>query len=127
MAMLLITGKVCVAKRQNSEEILSLNDISEIITFETAEAVLRCRLFLGDARTNPEPEFLFFPMHRTVAEFLSAQWLAHEVESKDKPEQVTRRLTGLLSAEGGFPASLRGLLAWLPKFSPELLNYWVQK
>ncbi len=32
------------------------------------------------------------------------------------------RLLGLISAEGGVPASLRGLHAWLPKFSPTRLG-----
>ncbi len=121
-AALLITGKVRVAKNWNDQETLSLQDISEWVDFRVAEAALGSRLFRNDIHTNNEPDHFFSPLHRTVAEFLGASWIAHEIETKRHPEQVAQRLLGLLSVQGGFPASLRGLVAWLPKFSPERLG-----
>ncbi len=122
MATMLITGKERVTKEHNSEGTLHLREISDLVGFQFAEAVIRSRLFRGDIDTKSESSIFFYPLHRTVAEFLGARWLAREIEQTSNPRQVAQRLLGLLSAEGGFPASLRGLLAWLPKFSPEQLG-----
>ena len=122
MATMLITGKERVAKAQNSEGTLSLKEMSGLADPQITEAVLGSRLFFGDVETTTESGIFFYPSHRTIAEFLGARWLARKIENTQNPKQVTQRLLGLLSAQGGFPASLRGLLAWLPKFSPERLG-----
>ena len=122
MATMLITGKERVTKEQNSEGTLPLKEISELVDPQISEAVLGSRLFFGDVDTTTESVIFFYPLHRTIAEFLGARWLARKIENTKNPKQVTQRLLGLLSAEGGFPASLRGLLAWLPNFSPERLG-----
>ena len=125
MAMMLITGKECVARTQTSDQTFCLNDISDLVDFQTAEDVLGSRLFLSisDAKLDN----VYCPLHRTVAEFLGARWLAREVEKTQSPEQVAQRIIGLLSAEGGFPASLRGLIAWLPNFNERLGSKVIEK
>ena len=123
MAVLLITGKRSVVKTSKTPETLCLREICPDLTdYKIAKAALGSRLFRGDVDTISESEIHFVSLHRTVAEFLGARWLAWKVENTSKPNQVSRRLLGLLSAKGGFPSSLRGLLAWLPKFSPERLG-----
>ncbi|PLR21920.1 hypothetical protein SGCZBJ_20350 [Caulobacter zeae] len=57
----------------------------------------------------------FMPIHRAVAEWLAARWLGRTL-----PANNDGRLTALLTAAGGVPASLRGLHAWLPYFRPSL-------
>lgn len=52
------------------------------------------------------------PFHRAIAEFLAARWLARQAE-----EHSARRLLSLMTFEGGVPASLRGIHAWLAYFS----------
>ena len=122
MAVMLLTGEVSISKTQVGEGALCLSDLSGLTEIETVKAVLGSKLFRPDTpRDSADPRF-FTPIHRTVAEFLGARWLAREVEKKSNSSQVTRRLLGLISAEGGVPASLRGLHAWLPKFSPERLG-----
>ncbi|MCY3803427.1 MAG: hypothetical protein OXG06_03340 [Gammaproteobacteria bacterium] len=121
MATMLITGRDGIAKGRADESMLLLSDISGPENFETTNAVLGSNLFRADTLGSKEVN-RFMPLHRTVAEFLGARWLAYEVETKGNPNRVTRRLLGLISAEGGVPASLRGLHAWLPKFSPERLG-----
>ncbi len=122
MAVMLLTGEVSISKTQVGEGALCLSDLSGLMDIGTVKAVLGSKLFRPDTlRDSTDPRF-FTPIHRTVAEFLGARWLAREVENKGNPSQVARRLLGLISAEGGVPASLRGLHAWLPKFSPERLG-----
>ena len=123
MATMLIAGKESISKTPAGALQFNLPDISELINSTTAQAVLGSRLFrLSDDSINSEETSFFIPLHRTVAEFLGARWLAQEVEKKGNPNRVARRLLGLISAEGGVPASLRGLHAWLPKFSRERLG-----
>jgi hypothetical protein len=59
----------------------------------------------------------FAPIHRTIAEFLGARWLAGRL-----PQVGMRRLMGLLTFNGGVPASLRGLHAWVGDFDPALAS-----
>ena len=121
MAAMLITGKDGIAKVQADEDALCLSDISDLATFEAIEAILGSNLFRADT-SDATRRNRFMPLHRTVAELLGARWLAREVEKKGNPDRVARRLIGLISAEGGVAASLRGLHAWLPNFSPERLG-----
>ncbi len=123
MAAMLITGKEGITKNKapDVEEALCVSDLSSVAEFTVLKAVLGSNLFHTDI-SGPSEANRFMPLHRTVAEFLGARWLAREVENKGNPNQVARRLLGLISAEGAVPASLRGLHAWLPKFSPERLG-----
>ena len=122
MATILITGKDGITKTKAINKSLFLSDISDMTDFRSANAVLGSRLFHHSVSTNPDGVDLFFPIHRTVAEFLGARWLASKVKRKENRNQFARRLLGLLSSGGGVPASLRGLHAWLPKFSDEWLG-----
>ncbi|TIL73167.1 MAG: hypothetical protein E5Y70_17530 [Mesorhizobium sp.] len=75
-----------------------------------AHAVLRTRLF------RAEGEHRFQLVHRLIAEFLGARWLAACFEA-GVPD---RRILGLLGSGGGVPTSLRGIHAWLAHFSDSL-------
>ncbi|MFG1281554.1 NACHT domain-containing protein [Xanthobacter autotrophicus] len=55
-------------------------------------------------------------IHRVIAEFLGARWLARQAL---KPRSQ-RRLLAQLHGSGGVPASLRGLHAWLAYHSPAM-------
>jgi hypothetical protein len=71
---------------------------------------LKTRLFSG------EEEGAFAPVHRVIAEYLAARWLARCAADGGSP----RRLLGMLRQNGMVPTSLRGINAWLAGFSPEL-------
>ena len=122
MAVMLLTGEASISKTQVREGALCLSDLSDLTNIETIKAILKSKIFSPDIINDSNDSNLLMPIHRTVAEFLGARWLAREVEKKGNPSQVARRLLGLISADGGVPASLRGLHAWLPKFSPERLG-----
>lgn len=56
------------------------------------------------------------PVHRVIAEFLGARWLALQAITP----RAQRRLLAQLHGSGGVPASLRGLHAWLAYHSPTM-------
>jgi hypothetical protein len=116
MAAMLITGCDSIATVPEIGGALCLSELSGIGNLNSMRAVLGSRLFHCDSDNH------FRPLHRSVAEFLGARWLARAIDKKDYPSRTAKRLLGLISAEGGVPASLRGLHAWLPKFSPERLG-----
>ncbi len=74
-----------------------------------ARAVVGSRLFAA----VPDAEDGFKPIHRSVAEFLGARWLA--ISTAD--EQTRVRASAMFEVDAGVPASLRGLHAWLAQDS----------
>ncbi|MBS0496327.1 MAG: hypothetical protein JSR51_01585 [Proteobacteria bacterium] len=66
---------------------------------------LKTNLFQGDG------EELRIPVHRTIAEFLGARYLASRIEKDGLPFGCV--LTLMTGADGGVVTDLRGLAAWL--------------
>ena len=117
MANLLITGHQAITRGQDNDA-LQLSEIADFGDAEKIRAILGSNLFRTDTVNGAH----VLPLHRTVAEFLAARWLGRKIETHPHPHRAASRLIGLLSAEGGLPASLRGMVAWLPKFSPAHLG-----
>lgn len=118
MSAMLVTGQSSIIETGNAENALRLSELSDIFDIGTMKSVLRSNLF----RALPSGNGQFIPLHRTVAEFLGARWLAKHVDSNSSARQMASRIIGLIAAEGGVPSSLRGLHAWFPKFSPTRLG-----
>lgn len=118
MATMLITGATGIAVKGGSSSDLKISDLSELADLGAMTAVARSNLF----RAIPGAAGQFAPLHRTVAEFLGARWLARHVDRHPRARHLVGRIVGLITAEGGVPASLRGLHGWLPKFSPTRLG-----
>ena len=75
------------------------------VPFEDPDKVQAClmrRAFSGDSQTVS-------PIHRTIAEFIAAKWLA----SKVRNGLPIRRVQSLICIEGHPASELRGLHAWL--------------
>lgn len=87
-----------------------LATVEELHGESGVEEAIRTRLFRG------EQENCLVPIHRTIAEYLAARWIARQV----KQGASERRLLLLLQYQGGTPTSLRGVHAWLAHFSPQL-------
>jgi len=66
---------------------------------------LKSNLFHGDG------EQLRTPVHRTIAEFLSARYLSLQIEQSGLP--MSRTLALMTGEDGGIVPDLRGLAAWL--------------
>jgi hypothetical protein len=121
-AAILITGHSTILREGKSTEAIPVAELGELATTEHLRAVLGSNLFRAAQGAKGE----FRPLHRTVAEFLAARWLARylddKIDAKNEPRFIAHRLMSMICGDGGVPASLRGLHAWLPKFSPTRLG-----
>ena len=87
-----------------------VSDLAPLPFAAAAEDALKTRLF------RAEDEHRFAPIHRVVAEYLGAKWLAKCFEDGCSE----RRIFSLLRSGDGVPTSLRGLHAWLAHFNDRL-------
>ena len=91
-------------------------DIAEFPFGEAANDALRVRLF------QSEVENRFTHVHRVIAEFLGAKWLAN-CFSADVSE---KRIFALFRQGEGVPTSLRGLHAWMAHFDETLARHCIK-
>lgn len=96
---------------------IRLAEIRALPDAGAARSVFSSKLFqsVGTSRAKP--------IHRVVAEYLGAKWLAHQA----KAPRVQRRVLAQLQAYGNVPASLRGLHAWLAYHSPAMAEQVIRK
>lgn len=87
-----------------------LADLEALPKAKAARVIFSSKLFhsVGSSRAKP--------IHRVIAEYLSARWLACQAVTP----RMQRRLLAQLHGSGGVPASLRGLHAWLAYHSPAM-------
>lgn len=119
MAHLLLSNMVGISTglRENLPAgFVHVSDIAGIPDAPLAQEVLKTRLFRSDG------EGLFVPLHRVIAEFWSAYWLARRL----KNGLSERRLFQILEFAGGVPSPLRGVHAWLAHFSPSVADRCVK-
>lgn len=109
-AVLLLSDKTGIAldPGKASPEFVNLNDCAPP-DIETASQVIHRKLF------RPEGIERVVPVHRSVAEYLAARWLARKI---DGGLPLGRVLNLLLGHDGRTVAGLRGLYAWLAAHSP---------
>ncbi|MER8438744.1 hypothetical protein [Mesorhizobium sp. M1393] len=96
---------------------LRLADLEKLPTAEAARAIFSSKLFhsVGPSRAKP--------IHRVIAEYLGARWLARQAATP----RAQRRVLAQLHGSGGVPASLRGLHAWLAYHSPAMAERVIGK
>ena len=110
-AALLLTGSETIgitrsaAPRAGS---LGLPDIQSLPQATHVRPIIGSRLFTRAHGTTDQVK----PVHRSVAEYLGARWLARIATNELQRE----RLLSFITIDSGVPASLRGLYAWLPHF-----------
>ena len=110
MAGLLSAGAEAVRLEGPPQEgELAIADLGYLPDTEGTRPVLSSKLFQGAGVGRA------VPIHRVIAEFLAARWLAKRCGTP----RVRRRLLAWLNG-GGVPASLRGLHAWLAFHSAEM-------
>lgn len=113
MAGLLFSGGEAVSlagPNQLQEGDIRLTDLEALPDASAAGLVFSSKLFqtIGIDRAKP--------IHRVIAEFLGARWLARQA----KTARSQRRLLSQMQGSGAVPASLRGLHAWLAFHSPSM-------
>jgi hypothetical protein len=108
-AMLLLADIEALTETgDNSGGIIALRDIAFLQSVPAAFA-LKTRLFVGIG------EELIAPVHRNVAEYLAARFLAQEMQNGLSTGRVLSLMT---AADGGTVSGLRGLNAWLSVLHP---------
>ena len=109
-AILLLSGKTTIALQRQGEpqvgtvalpELTSSPDAPDI---KTCKAALQTRLFRGHGGGQ------FSPVHRTIGEYLGAQYLVAHIHAG---LPINRVLALLLGLDAGVVPELRGLHAWL--------------
>ena len=123
--LVLAAGAVCAAQlicdrfgvytgphAKTPEDCLNVADLEGLPSGDAASDVLQTRLF------RAEGENRFTHVHRTFAEYLGAQWLAHCCDK----EASERRIFALFGSADAVSTSLRGLYGWLPHFSGVLAD-----
>ena len=127
--LLLAAGAVCSAQLicdriavyggatgKTPEDCLNVVDAAKLPAGGAARDALRTRLF------QAEGENRFTHIHRAVAEYLGAKWLAHRCE-----EGVSeRRILALLGRAGAVSAGLRGLYGWIAHFGGPLADRCIE-
>ncbi|SEJ62093.1 hypothetical protein SAMN04244572_04680 [Azotobacter beijerinckii] len=107
-AVLLLSGKRGIALDQDAaDEGFPPLERFAPQDMQAARRALHSKLFLP----APGHEECLIPSHRSIAEYLAADWLARALDGKTLPLQ--RLLALLLGADGGVVSDLRGLYAWL--------------
>ena len=96
---------------QNDIALVELSALSGVD--KNARAVVSSKLFqnIGTDRVKP--------VHRVIAEFLAARWLARQADNSRKQ----RRLLAQFQGDGKVPASFRGLHAWIAYHRPTSVSY----
>lgn len=120
MATLLLTGKDAILRNadQADDRILPTAELASLADIDHVNGILGSNLFKPEG-TRPGK---LVPLHRTVAEYLGARWLARKIDDTNHQSRTVALLFALMSTDGGVPASLRGLHAWFPHFSPMRLG-----
>lgn len=121
--LLLAAGAICAAQllcgrvgihmglhAETPGEYLNIADVTGLQSSQFADEAIRTRLF------QAESENRFTHIHRVIAEYLGAKWLARCFEAGVSK----KRLFGLFRQGEGVPTSLRGLHAWMAHFSDVL-------
>ena len=121
--LLLAAGAICAAQllcgrvgihrgpyAETPSEYLNIADVKGLQFGKVADDAVRTRVF------QAEGENRFTHIHRVIAEYLGAKWLACCFEAGVSQ----KRIFGLFRQGEGVPTSLRGLHAWVAHFSDVL-------
>lgn len=104
-AVLILSGTECMSRLAQTDDAhdIPVQEVARLTDPAALSAIMGSRLFqsVGSDR--------FTYLHRRVAEFLGARWLANKANTS----ALRRRLLGVIQRPGGVPAALRGLHAWL--------------
>lgn len=118
-AIMLLSGSAKIAVQRHADIQPGIVAMPELVSgadapdMTTCQAALRTRLFRGVGGGN------FEPVHRTVAEYLGAQYLISRIRAGLPASRVLALMLGL---DAGVVPELRGLHAWLAATAPTELR-----
>ena len=103
----IFTGNIA----KTPEDALSIHKLKNIFDENLLSNTIKCRIFKRSLNSQN-----FKPMHRTIAEFLGAKWLAKEMSDPI----IRKKLLEQFTYKNGVPSSLRGMFSWLAYFNFDL-------
>lgn len=107
-AVLLLSDRTGLAlDAESAEQHFPLIDAFSPPDLASARRAAGRKLF----RPSPEGEERFVPSHRSIAEYLAAQWLAKQIDHRGLP--LRRVMNLLLGHDDRTVSGLRGLYGWL--------------
>ena len=118
-AILLLSGKATIALQRQTEPQIGTVALSELASSSDAPDINACsasfqtRLFRGHGGGQ------FAPVHRTIGEYLGAQYLVSRIKAG---LPINRVLALMLGLDAGVVPELRGLHAWLAALAPNSLR-----
>ena len=95
---------------------LNLSELAGLPFGDLTDDALKTRLFVAEGENR------FVPIHRVIAEYLGANWLARCFEDGVSE----KRIFSLFRPGQGVPTSLRGLHAWLAHFNVVLARRCIE-
>jgi len=118
-AVMLLSGAAHISLQSLSQATDTSIVLSELLSTPAApdgnnfQAALRTRIFRGDGAGR------FWPVHRTIAEYLGALYVAQRIHAGLPTNRV---LALMLGEDAGIVPELRGLHAWLAAVAPAALR-----
>ena len=85
--------------------------------------VINSKLFKGEGVSDNR----FTPVHRHIAEFLGARYLARIIGAKRHPLPARRVIALLTGQDGAVVTEMRGLSAWLAALSPDARSALIER
>ena len=85
--------------------------------------VMNSKLFKGEGVSDNR----FTPVHRHIAEFLGARYLARIIGDKRHPLPARRVIALLTGQDGAVVTEMRGLSAWLAALSPDARSALIER
>lgn len=112
MASLLLAGadSLVVLGPSTQDGEIPLTDVKQLPGAQDADLIVGSKLFVSAGTGRAQP------IHRVLAEYLGARWLAERANTP----RLARRVLGHFQLAGAVPASLRGMHAWLAYHSPTM-------
>lgn len=118
-ALMLLSGSGAIALQRQSEPRTGVMTLPELVGADSAPDLSDCRIALHTRLFRGNGQGDFYPVHRTVAEYLGARYLVSRI---DAGLPASRVLALMLGQDGGIVPELRGLHAWLAAVAPAALR-----
>lgn len=109
-ALMLLSGSASIAIQRPASNKRDVVALPELPTSESAPGIALCRATLHTRLFGGAGNEELFPVHRTVAEYLAANYLAERINEGLPSKRV---LALMLGEDAGVVPELRGLHAWL--------------
>jgi len=109
-AIMLLSGSAAIALRRSGSSSSGMVILPELVVGDTSPDLSTCQAALGTRLFRSRGNSEFGPVHRTVAEYLGAQYLVSRIHAGLPPNRV---LALMLGQDDGVVPELRGLHAWL--------------